>query len=548
MRHRALATFTTLVFALGCSAGADPDGAGAGGSAGTAFGPGASGTSTFNTETNGAGGGGNGDPKTCAEAEMYQTYIGCDFYPTITANVVWSIFDYAVVVANAGDQDAVVEIDRGGVLMAGTAIPPNGLQTFHLPWVEELKGPSVNTCGYIDNPAKPAMVPDGAYHLKSSSPVTVYQFNPLQYAPQGGPPGKDWSQCPGNACMPFPTSCYSYSNDASLVLPSTALTNNYRVTGWPGWGFPANVGGHITVTAVQDGTTVTVTPSPTASIIGAPGIPAATPGQTSVFTLNQGDVAELFAPWDQDLTGSLVQSDKPVGVVFGVPCINIPAEYGTCDHIEETVLPAETWGTHYVVARPTGAMGSPVQFVVRLVGNVDGTQLTYVGAPPPNAPSTLNAGQFVDLGVIDMDFEVQGNHEFAVSMFQVGATLLDPNGMTLEQKGDPSQSVAIAVEQFRKKYVFLAPTDYDVSYVDVLMPMDAEVKLDGVQVGTAPDHISSTYGVLRLGLPDTNGGAHVLEASAPVGIQVLGYGSYTSYQYPGGLDLRRIAPPPPPPS
>jgi hypothetical protein len=39
-------------------------------------------------------------------------------------------------------------------------------------------------------------------------------------------------------------------------------------------------------------------------------------------------------------------------------------------------------------------------------------------------------------------------------------------------------------------------------------------------------------------------GAHVLEASAPVGIQVEGYGAYTSYYYPGGLDLNAIAPPP----
>jgi hypothetical protein len=36
----------------------------------------------------------------------------------------------------------------------------------------------------------------------------------------------------------------------------------------------------------------------------------------------------------------------------------------------------------------------------------------------------------------------------------------------------------------------------------------------------------------------------VLTASAPSGIQVLGYGAYTSYQYPGGLNLGRIAPVP----
>jgi len=43
-------------------------------------------------------------------------------------------------------------------------------------------------------------------------------------------------------------------------------------------------------------------------------------------------------------------------------------------------------------------------------------------------------------------------------------------------------------------------------------------------------------------------GAHVLTASAPVGLQVLGYGSYTSYQYPGGLNLKQISAPPPPPT
>jgi hypothetical protein len=29
-----------------------------------------------------------------------------------------------------------------------------------------------------------------------------------------------------------------------------------------------------------------------------------------------------------------------------------------------------------------------------------------------------------------------------------------------------------------------------------------------------------------------------------VGLEVMGYGSYTSYTYPGGLDLKYISPPP----
>lgn len=35
--------------------------------------------------------------------------------------------------------------------------------------------------------------------------------------------------------------------------------------------------------------------------------------------------------------------------------------------------------------------------------------------------------------------------------------------------------------------------------------------------------------------------AHVLEGSAPIGIQVMGYGDNTSYQYPGGLNLSAIS-------
>jgi hypothetical protein len=93
--------------------------------------------------------------------------------------------------------------------------------------------------------------------------------------------------------------------------------------------------------------------------------------------------------------------------------------------------------------------------------------------------------------------------------------------------------------------VFLAPTDYPVSFVDIVQPMAASVELDGAPVEGMPTAIGdSGYGVRRVPLPDTHGGAHVLQASEPVGIQVMGYGNYTSYQYPGGLDLEVIAPPP----
>jgi hypothetical protein len=84
---------------------------------------------------------------------------------------------------------------------------------------------------------------------------------------------------------------------------------------------------------------------------------------------------------------------------------------------------------------------------------------------------------------VDQDFEIVGDHEFEVATFQLGQTLVGPQPLG---KGDPSQ------------------------------------------------------------LGPGMGGAHRLSADQPVGLQVMGYGFATSYQYPGGLDLRGIAPPLPP--
>ena len=87
-------------------------------------------------------------------------------------------------------------------------------------------------------------------------------------------------------------------------------------------------------------------------------------------------------------------------------------------------------------------------------------------------------------------------------------------------------ALAIPTQQFRKSYIFVAPSSFDSNFVNVL----------------APTGVSVTLGVARQTLQ--GGETHTVEAGQPVGILVYGYGRYTSYMYPGGLDLKRITPPP----
>ncbi len=449
----------------------------------------------------------SGDPTTCAEAAQFKTYLGCDYWPTVVANNVWSIFDFAVVVANGQATPVSVTVTGNGTNQT-VMVPAGGLQKIYLPWVAALKGQDADNCGAATPLPGSVKAAGGAFHLVATAPVTVYQFNALEYKGQGGPAGKSWAACPGDTVCMDPrvlqaVGCFSFTNDASLLLPSTAMTNNYRVTGIHGW-TAANLGAYFAVTATQDNTTVKIHVSSKGQIIAGGGI-AATPanGDAAPITLNAGDVVEIVggATDQSDLSGSLVQSDKPVQVITGVPCINTPLATPACDHVEETVFPAETLGQDYIVTTPTGPNGNTPGHQVRIYGNVDNTTLTYSPNKPAACPATINAGQVVDCGTVNIDLRIKGNHEFAVGSFMLGGALADPGAPPGMQKGDPSQSQMVAIEQYRTKYIFLAPDDYTVSYVDIAGPSGVGVTLDGTAVATTFNAIAATgYGVARVKL------------------------------------------------
>jgi hypothetical protein len=498
------------------------------------------------------------DPKTCAEAAMSRSYVGCDYWPTVVANNVWSIFDYAVVVANAGSSTASVTITGPNGTSQTQTIAPNALGKFYLPWVPVLKGPDTDSCGSAIPIVSSVVAPAAAYHLVSSVPVIVSQFNALEYVGKGGPAGKDWSTCPGSQpCSDQNSSnygatigCYSFSNDSSLLLPSSALTGNYRITAFAGETAPGPTGqplpymsSYVAITATVDATHVRVLVSAGGDVLAGTGVTATPGGGELDLTLDAGDVAELTSDLGDkfDLGGTLVAADQPVQVIAGAPCDQVPETTPACDHLEQSVFPAETLGTRYFVTVPTGPEGVPIGHVVRLIGNVDGTTLTYKPARPSGCPTTLAAGQATDCGIVSSDFEVTGSHEFAVASFMLGGSLVDPSSGL----GDPSQTVFAAVEQYRVKYVFLAPDDYTISLIDVVAPTGTELVLDGSKVTSGlMSPIADGYETWRIALSATNGGAHTLLSSKPVGIQVIGYGQYTSYQYPAGLNLLEIAPPP----
>lgn len=440
----------------------------------------------------------------CTTESLGQSYFGCDYFPTITNNqLVTKASDFALAVSNTTSFPVTATVTKSGSTVSTATIAPNSVQIMMLPWVSALDQQTTQ------------IVAGGAYRLRTTLPVTVYQYNPLQYVKNGS---------------------YTYTNDASLLLPVNAWSGNYRVVSRNHWVFAGSVdyGGLYTVTAKENGTQVVVTPSPTGGKILA-GAGLASNG-SGVVTLNGGDVLQVFtargggSPDTSDLTGTLITANKPVQVIGGHLCTNVPYNITACDHMEESMPPLETLATDYIVTAPLINASSTKVRMVRIVATADGTTLTY-DPVQPGAPSQLGvAGSYVEIPLTAADFAIKSSSPVLVAEYFTGQ---DQGGGA----GDPAMALAVATAQYRTSYLFHAPTNYQSNFVNVVAPTNAGVVLDGVPLANFTPIGTSGFGVARIQLSNSGDGNHNISANLPFGITVYGYGSYTSYWYPGGLNL-----------
>jgi hypothetical protein len=239
-------------------------------------------------------------------------------------------------------------------------------------------------------------------------------------------------------------------------------------------------------------------------------------------------------------------------VIGGSDCTFMPASQWACDHLEQINFPLETLRNDYLVTLPYNknapqSAGGPAwgRQYVKIVGTAAGTTLT---ADPPQAgmPASIGAGQVVWFETLS-HFHLTTSHpvivgQFMESEYNFGAACVSSApGSGPQDCGDPAMSLAIATPQFRSNYQFIAPPSYAENWVNVIAPNGAAVTVDGANVtGFAPIGSSSGYSVAHVALC-TGGcsGVHSAASASPFGIEVYGYGLYTSYMYPGGLNLNR---------
>lgn len=260
-------------------------------------------------------------------------------------------------------------------------------------------------------------------------------------------------------------------------------------------------------------------------------------GATIMHTLNRGDVLLLVASGSSgngacaadDLTGTTVSANRPVAVIGGHACTNMPCASVACDHLEEQLFPIETWGNNYLVSG-LRERGAAEPSVVRILSRTAANALTFTGIATPAGCAMLNAGQFCEFEAVP-DFQVRGTASLLIAQFMVGQGRF--NGV-----GDPAMVLEVPTQQFRSDYVFNVPASYTQNFLTITYnTMGGPPQLDGRAVAAGAAVAGTPYSVARQAITP---GSHRMMGGAAFGIKVTGTASYTSYMYPGGLDLNQL--------
>jgi hypothetical protein len=285
------------------------------------------------------------------------------------------------------------------------------------------------------------------------------------------------------------------------------------------------------IVATADNTTVTITPSPTANL----------EGHTNAYTvpnLQQGETYQIHSSNNtNDVTGTWITSDKPLGVFAGASIAYVPDQntaYG--NPLVQEQLPVDSWGRQALGLSFAGRKNGDSYRVLAAYSNTVVTITTTNGV----MVVTNQAGQFCDI-ILDGPVAFQANQPIQVAQFANGS-LFDS-----AYYGDPCEILLPPAGHYLLTNIVFTLSndwfsgdfdgDFEENYLNLIVTQSAtnSTWVDGLAVAATNFVAIGSSGYYGAQITVTNSGVHAVTSSQPVGVQVYGFGYTDAYGYFGGL-------------
>jgi len=371
---------------------------------------------------------------------------GTEFYfsfPPCYEEVIGGGNALALYIASATRTRVLIEVEGRGFQTIRYTIPNDVIEVVIAPGTGQAYSKSSSS------PAPPDQVwPGAGIHIKANAPIVVYGVTRFQY-----------------------------TTDSFLAYPVHTLGKEYIISSMADmtWMYPSLVlPSEFTVTAPYDNTRVTIKVGGNSQTITASGL---RPGQSRTWTLNRGDVLVVSTRDDAkegDLSGTLVSSTKPVAVLSGNQCANVPTDVYACDFIADMEIPTDLWGKMYFVPRvPSRRNAGMIKIFakepntrvfrngsywrnIQSKGGIEGTGFIYERATPDGLAGVT---------------AISGDKPIGVTFFNPGQ---DDDGVLT----DPFQLTIYPVEQYQREILFCTPgargallTPFAQNYVILVYPL-----------------------------------------------------------------------------
>lgn len=349
------------------------------------------------------------------------------------------------------------------------------------------------------------------------------------------------------------------TSDGFLAIPVSSLGNNYRVTsygdGSKNFVTAPSLSG---IVAAYDNTTVEFTLHGDKDNTTAGGVE---PGDTIKAVLNKGDVWMISSGAKAaDLSGSRISADKPVAVVSGNQCANIPLFNETCDYIVEMDIPTYTWEKDYHVFTIPGRKYSSI---IRIYSSEPNTKIYRDW----DMVKKLDEPGFHETRVTPDS--VPGNAVFhadkpiLVSLYNTSES---EDGPPRPNKA-PFQMTLSPAQQYQNEYSFSIPEDngepiFPNNTIVIICELDEDSLIkEDLEIAKVVDG-PLAWKKVRYEYPDaevtdfqynvdgqqyaaasinfTKRGVYRLRAENPFGLYLYGFSKYDSYGLPAGLRLVNV--------
>jgi hypothetical protein len=341
------------------------------------------------------------------------------------------------------------------------------------------------------------------------------------------------------------------TSDGMFIIPSIGWGKEYVVAGYGslfegGGTFVYDYPSEFSLVANQDNTTCNVIPTQDIRKSGQPNVVLHQKGVAFSEAMMRGDCIQYQLTQaqntdDYDVTGSIVTSNNPVGVVGASQCPNIPPDYPYCDHICDMIPPVRTWAKTYYSAPFVNRHGGD-SFLT--IASKDGQT---IWRDDPSAKGRVHAilTKYQPYFINDITLQTKWYSDAPFLLVQyINSTTF---GTGNDGIGDPAMVVVNSVEQFTPDVIFQTPTILSgqstfQNFVNVVVNTQHvnSTTFDGIRILGAPGSskisIDGIYEVYRIN--NLKAGTHTIHSDTGIGCYVYGYGSYDSYAWSGALGTR----------